>query len=79
MSLASRLRTIFDTVLEIDPSVADADLVYQQTPGWDSLGAVLLISSIEDEFGVEIATDLALRMDTFDRAVALLHELGVQD
>jgi len=40
---------------------------------------VLLISSIEDEFHVEIDTERALKMDTFSAAAQLLRELGVQD
>ena len=77
MSLDARLRSVFDTVLELDTSLPDSALRYQQTPGWDSLGSVLLISSIEDEFHVEIDTDRALKMDTFSAAAQLLRELGV--
>jgi acyl carrier protein len=79
MSLDTRLRSIFNTVLELDETLPDATLRYQETPGWDSLGAVLLISSIEDEFKVEISTDQALKMDTFNGAVQLLRELGARD
>ncbi|MGA7812832.1 acyl carrier protein, partial [Caballeronia sp.] len=60
-------------------TLPDSALRYQETPGWDSLGAVLLISSIEDEFKVEIATDRALKMDTFSGAAQLLRELGVRE
>jgi acyl carrier protein len=77
MSLDTRLRSVFNTVLELDTKLPDSALRYQETPGWDSLGAVLLISSIEDEFQVEIDTDRALKMDTFSGAVQLLRELGV--
>jgi acyl carrier protein len=78
MSLDTRLRSVFDTVLELDKTLPDSALRYQETPGWDSLGAVLLISSIEDEFKVEIDTDRALKMDTFSGASQLLRELGVR-
>jgi acyl carrier protein len=77
MSLDSRLRSIFNTVLELDASLPDSALRYQETPGWDSLGAVLLISSIEEEFQVEIDTDRALKMETFSGAAHMLRELGV--
>lgn len=77
MSLDTRLRSIFNTVLEIDASLPDSALRYQETPGWDSLGAVLLISSIEEEFQVEIDTDRALKMETFTGAAQMLRELGV--
>ena len=68
MSLDTRLRSVFNTVLELDKTLPDSALRYQETPGWDSLGAVLLISSIEDEFKVEIDTERALKMDTFNGA-----------
>jgi acyl carrier protein len=77
MSLDTRLRSIFDTVLELDASLPDSALRYQETPGWDSLGAVLLISSIEEEFQVEIDTDRALKMETFSGGAQMLRELGV--
>jgi acyl carrier protein len=76
MSLDTRLRSVFDTVLELDARLPDSALRYQETPGWDSLGAVLLISAIEDEFHVEIKTEQALKMDTFEAAAHLLRDLG---
>jgi len=33
MSLDTRLRSIFNTVLEIDASLPDSSLRYQETPG----------------------------------------------
>jgi acyl carrier protein len=79
MSLDTRLRSVFNTVLELDATLPDSALRYQETPGWDSLGAVLLISSIEEEFHVEIDTERALKMDTFNGAAQLLRNLGVAD
>ncbi|MGF7134134.1 acyl carrier protein [Paraburkholderia sp. EB58] len=79
MSLDTRLRSVFDTVLELDARLPDSALRYQETPGWDSLGAVLLISAIEDEFHVEIKTEQALKMDTFEAAAHLLRDLGAAD
>jgi acyl carrier protein len=79
MSLDTRLRSVFDTVLELDTTLPDSELRYQETPGWDSLGAVLLISAIEDEFHVEIDTEQALKMDTFNAAAQLLRKLGASD
>ncbi|SDI73769.1 acyl carrier protein [Paraburkholderia phenazinium] len=78
MSLDTRLRTVFNTVLELDAKLPDAALRYQETPGWDSLGAVLLIAAIEDEFHVEIDTGRALKMNTFSATVGLLRELGAE-
>ncbi|CAG9192965.1 Acyl carrier protein [Paraburkholderia tropica] len=77
MSLEARLRPVFNTVLELDASQPDETLRYQETPGWDSLGAVLLVTAIEDEFSVEIDTSRALKMDSFAAAVSTLRELGV--
>ncbi|MGF6241679.1 MULTISPECIES: acyl carrier protein [Paraburkholderia] len=79
MSLDTRLRSVFDTVLQLDTGLPDSALRYQQTRGWDSLGAVLLVSAIEDEFHVEIKTGQALKMDSFEAASRLLRELGATD
>ena len=79
MLLETRLRTVFNTVLELDAMLPDTGLHYRDTPGWDSLGAVLLISAIESEFQVELGIQRALGITTFSDAAALLRELGVAD
>lgn len=79
MSRQTRLRQVFNTTLQIDPGLPDASLRYHDTPGWDSLGAVLLIAAIEDEFGVVIGTAASLSVCTFAAADALLQTLGVPE
>ncbi|MBB5866733.1 acyl carrier protein [Allocatelliglobosispora scoriae] len=78
MSTEARLRDVFDRVLELDETIPDGELRYQKTSGWDSLGSVLLVASIEDEFGVEIDIERSLTMDTFAAAVGVLRDLGVE-
>lgn len=77
MSLHQRLRRVFDDTLRLDPATADGDLRFLQTPGWDSLGAVLLTAAIEQEFAIEIDVDEALRIDSFGQALETLHQHGV--
>ena len=73
--LRDRLRAVFDAALNPGAGTADAQLRYQDTPGWDSLGSVLLVSMIEDEFGVEVDVRQAMSMDSFGAALRLVREL----
>jgi acyl carrier protein len=72
-----RLQAIFRGVLDL-PSDSDATAAAQgQTPTWDSMGHVSLVSAIEAEFGVTIDAGDSLSLISYDAARQYLAELGV--
>ncbi|MEE4496197.1 acyl carrier protein [Streptomyces sp. BE230] len=77
-SLEHRLRQVFVDALQLPPGTAVEETHYQSTPTWDSLGHVLLVSTMENEFGVEIETERSLDMESFQVALALLKEKGAE-
>lgn len=72
--LAKRLNRIFlETFPQIDPtqvSNASRDTV----EGWDSIGSLALISSIEEDFGVKIGYDRIADLRSYDDVYQLLKE-----
>lgn len=50
--LLDGLRPIFRDVFGADGAEIDMDTTYEDIPKWDSMNQVLLIVTIEDEFGV---------------------------
>ncbi|MEV6105826.1 acyl carrier protein [Streptomyces sp. NPDC051940] len=76
MSLEARLRQVFVDALELPPDIVVEELRYEQVRTWDSLGHVLLVSSIENEFDIEIEIEQSLDMDSFRAALALLERKG---
>ena len=65
----SRVLTVFESVFEnIDPA-ATASLIYNEFPGWDSLGHMKLVAALEAEFDCMLEMDEILGMNCFDVAV----------
>jgi len=48
------------------------ELTPSEVPGWDSLGHVSLIASIEDEFGIEFTPDEYVQFESVGGLVALI-------
>ncbi|GAA4965524.1 acyl carrier protein [Kineococcus glutinatus] len=76
MTLRDRLRATFARAFELEDSVGTEDLRYQSLPGWDSIGHMVLVAAIEEDFGVELGIEQTMDLKSFDGAVELLEELG---
>ena len=71
---ADRLQEVFRAVFEM-PERADVKHLRQlNTPTWDSLAHVSLVTAIESEFGVTLEATDQLRMTSYAATAALLAE-----
>jgi len=61
----NQLKHVFSSILEIDASLINDDLKYQENPSWDSINHMFLISEIENVFDIEIDADDILEMKSF--------------
>lgn len=77
--MSSRVIELFAEVLAVEPSSITDDTSPDNTPQWDSLAAMNLVSAIEDTFEVELSTRDIMAM----RSVALVRQVlrakGVAD
>lgn len=67
-----KLRAVFAGVLGVEAEMITADLSPQNTPAWDSLNAIILITEIESAFGVRFSYDEAMAVKNFADAEALV-------
>jgi acyl carrier protein len=67
-----KLRMIFSSVLGVSADSITPELSPQNTPTWDSLNAIVLITEIEKAFGVRFAYDEAMGVKNFRDVVALV-------
>jgi len=72
-----KLRDAFLTSLELDPSVDVTALKYREIPEWDSIGHMALVASIEDAYDVMLTTDQVIALSSFDAAIDILKDQGV--
>lgn len=72
-----KLRDAFVKSLELDPSVDVTALNYREIPEWDSIGHMALVASIEDAFDVMLTTDQVIALSSYQAAVDILKDQGV--
>ena len=58
---------VFSEVLALPADVDPASLRYAETPGWDSLAHMELVSSLEDRFDVSLPINLIAEIRTVDQ------------
>lgn len=73
----NKLISIFASVLNIEASKITPDLSQNNTPSWDSLNAIALITEVEKAYGVKFNYDEAMSIKNFTDMVALLKTKGV--
>ncbi|MEU8136299.1 acyl carrier protein [Streptodolium elevatio] len=80
MSTKERLKGVFASALDLDPETTSIeDLRYREIDKWDSLGHMVLVAAIEDEFDVQLDTDQVIDMNAFKVAYDMLREMGQGD
>ena len=49
----------------------------ESLPGWDSMGALMLIAELDERFGIELTAEVSRGMTKVSDALAFLRERGV--
>lgn len=72
----SKLSTIFSSVLGLSDAAVTPELSPQNTPAWDSLNAIILVTEIEKAFNIRFTFDEAMGVKNFGDAVRLVESKG---
>lgn len=73
--VCARLKEVFRDVFDRDVELRDATTA-ADVSGWDSLNHIILIGTIEDEFGIKFAMKDAVRMTNVGELVDKIIELA---
>lgn len=65
------LKKLFLEIFELDEKDYCDELSYEDTPDWDSLGHMQMVSALTKEFGIELDIEEVIAMET----VALIKEI----
>ena len=76
-SVSSSLAEVFRRALDLPEDVDVTSLAYGDHPHWDSVGHMVLISELEETYGVLLDTDDVIGLSDYQAAVDLLARLGV--
>ena len=76
-SSMEKLKLAFINALGVTPDADFESLAFGQTPGWDSVAHMALISEIETAFDIMLATDDVIGMSSFAKAKEIVANNGV--
>ena len=77
MSSKFKLHECFFEALEIEDGSLIQEAAYQQTPAWDSVGHMRLISAIEEKFSVMFSTEEIFELGNYASTCLILKRHGV--
>ena len=75
--MSDALTDLFSRCLELPVSELSEDSSPDNTPQWDSMAAVQLVTEIEATFSVQLRTRDIMKMRTIGLARAVLRDKGV--
>ena len=61
-AVEDRLRRVAASVFRLSPDRVPADLKQGDAPGWDSVGQLMLMLAVEEEFGVRFPVEDLTRL-----------------
>jgi acyl carrier protein len=76
-SSIEKLKGAFVNVLGVNASDDFESIAYGDTPGWDSVAHMALISEIETAFDIMLATDDVIGMSSFLKAKEIVARNGI--
>lgn len=78
MTNTKKLVDAFSNALNIDAAAVVDSLSYQGIPEWDSVSHMVLITELEDAFGISIDTNDVIDMSSVLRAKEILGKYNFQ-
>lgn len=77
--MSDRLIDVFAEGLRVDAGALSEETSVQNTPQWDSLAAMTLVTLIEDTFDVRLSTRDIMKMNSIAAARSVLQAKGVAE
>jgi len=77
MKNTEKYRNAFINALELEEDDVCENLALGESREWDSLGHMILISTIEDVFDVSIDSEEITEFNSYQSGMELLNRLGV--
>ncbi len=72
----SKLTSIFSSILNIPEGKISGGISPENTPTWDSLNAIILVTEIEKAYNIKFTYDEVMAVKNFGDAVELIKSKG---
>lgn len=77
MKNIEKYKNAFMEALDLEEDEVSEDLALGETSEWDSLGHMILISTMEDAFDVSLDAEWMTEFNSYRSGMELLNRLGV--
>ncbi len=78
MNRLKRYNDIFCRIFKVDPDELNDSFTFKGIKQWDSLAHLLLISTLEEEFGIVFTTEDILHFESYENGKKILTRMGVE-
>ena len=75
MTDLEKYNAAFTDSLDVKPEQLD-NLKYHDVPGWDSIGHMVLVDKLEEEFDVQFDTNDIIGFDSYRKGLEILKKMG---
>ena len=72
MDNAEKYDAAFATALNMDIDQVNDELSFESTPAWDSVGHMIVVSTIEESFGIELDPNDVLAFKSYKNGKKML-------
>ncbi|WP_372916969.1 acyl carrier protein [Sandarakinorhabdus sp.] len=79
MTLIDQIRDVFLTELGIPPEDFSPGLAYGAVPEWDSASHMVIVTALEERFGIMFESEELVELSTVARIEQALREKGISD
>jgi acyl carrier protein len=69
-----QLEQAFSKGLDIDLAEVNSELAYNTHPKWDSTAHMILITEIEQAFGIMLEMDDIIALSSFEKAITIVEK-----
>jgi acyl carrier protein len=77
-NILAKVRAAFESAFHIDPHLVNIDTTPNDIPAWDSMGHVVLASSLEQAFSITLDVDELMEMENVRAIVRIIGaKLGI--
>ena len=77
MNNLEKYTTAFCKILELDSDFNGTGIKRNKTKGWDSVGHLALITTLEDTFNIMMETEDILAFDSYNQGIHILEKYGI--
>ena len=77
MENAEKYKNCFVEALDVDASIVNDSLKYNDVSEWDSIGHMTLMSSLEEAFDISIETDDIIDFSSYTKGKEILRKYKV--